>query len=170
MSGEHAEIQGLEELTRHLGEMGDRITNWTDASARIHEWLIVRQKELFETQGQSEGIRWPVQQPGWAKLKQRMGVKPVPLRWIGGKERLYPSLTKKSHPDHRFRVMSGKIEFGTNVPYAIRHDAGQGENPLGEKIPERKIAVLSDRNQERLAQLLAIYIVRGETNGNQWKK
>lgn len=166
------DIKGTQGVEDRLDGMRSRIEGWTDASPRIRGWLLQRQKELWATQGSSEGVRWPALPEKWAAFKARIGVDTRPLRWLPGtQERLFPSLTKKGHPDQRWRVVAGrKVEFGTEVPYASRHDQGKGVNPFGEKIRQRRLAVLSQRNQERLAQLLAIYVARGTTRDNRWDK
>ena len=157
-----------EQLAAFLRGFGSRLNGWQKIGPRLHSQLIQREKDRFATQGVSEGDRWAKQQPGWAKVKIKLGVEPEPLRWLPGKERLYPSLTKKSHPEHIWRKTFDGFHFGTAVPYAWRHAQGRGVNPLGERIPQRRLAWLSPRSQERVAQMLAIYVARGNTRGNRF--
>lgn len=163
---------GLDRLQRELDEMGERARGWTDTAPRVHDFLLTRQRELWETQGASEAKPWPGLPPKWAALKKALGVDPRPLRWEPGvRERLFPSLTDPRHRLHVFEVVNREeVRFGTAVPYASRHDQGQGKNPFGETIRERPLATLSDRNQLRLGQLLAVYIARGARNDNVWDR
>lgn len=159
-----------EQLAKQLRGFSDRLNRWQQIAPRMHGYLLAREKDRWKTQGASEGDRWPKQQPKWARLKTKLGIEPVPLRWLPGKERLFPSLTKKNHREHLWRKTFDGVHFGTKVPYAWRHALGKGKNPLGEQIPQRRFAHLSDRSQERLTQLLAVYIARGNSRGNRWDK
>lgn len=158
----------LAEVAQSLLDLSGRLNGWKAFAPRLHGFLLSVERRRFETQGSSEGEPFAPQQRKWAKLKQSLGIDPVPLRWLPGKERLVPSLTKAGHPEHLWRKTFDGIQFGTRVPYAWRHAEGVGKNPLGEQIPQRRFAWLSERTQERLAQLLAIFLARGESRGNRW--
>lgn len=161
---------GVGQTLAQLREMQDRLANWEPIGNDIHKHLIFRQKQLFKSEGRSEGITWPDYggEPKYGALKQALvdqgkiqGMDR--LRYRGGpRERLYPSLTQQKHPDHVWSIKGTQIRFGTKVPYAFKHDEGAGYNMFGEAIPQRRIAVLSDRNVERLRQLIAVWIVRGK--------
>lgn len=89
------------------------------------------------------------------------------LRWRGGKERLYPSLTQQSHQLHVFHRQGDGFVFGTRLKYAKRLNDGIGKNQFGEPVAARPFAVISERNQEKLAKLLLLYI-RDAEQGNGW--
>ena len=159
-------------LAKVMRELGERVTRWQDTSPKLHKWLLLRIKQQIESQGQAEGTPWPSleqSEPRWAKLKAALGADPRPLRWRPGeRERLVPSLINPRHPLHIFAARGDAQVFGTAVPYAARHQNGTGVNPFGEPIPRRPLVTLSERSRSRLAQLLAIYIARGQTRGNRW--
>jgi phage gpG-like protein len=165
----------VQEVVDRFRGIQSRARNWTRAAPSVHRFLLQRQEEMWASQGRSEGVPWQplgTSEPKWLALKKRLGVDTRPLRWLPGQqERLAPSFMERKHPEHVFRVLNREgIEFGSSVPYAQRHQQGGGTNPMGERIPQRRIAWLSDRNQERLAQLLAIYISRGESRGNVFER
>lgn len=163
--------QGLAALLR---DMGGRITGWTAAAPKVHDFVLARLQEHVASEGRDTGTPWaPLEagEPKWAALKAALGADPRPLRWEPGvRERLVPSIINRRHPLHVFEVRGGDVRVGTRVQYARRHDEGIGLNPFGEKIPARRLVGMSKRGRGRLSQLLAIYIVRGETRGNKWDK
>lgn len=161
-----------DDLAAVMRELAARIERWQDTAPKLHKWLLLRIKQQIESQGQAEGTPWPAleqSEPRWAKLKAALGADPRPLRWLPGeRERLVPSLINPRHPLHVWANRGGAQVFGTAVPYAERHQTGTGTNPYGEPIPKRPLVTLSERSRSRLAQLMAIYIARGDTRGNRW--
>lgn len=161
---------GLPKTIKDLMQMRGRMMDWSPIEDDIHKMLIHRQRELFKSRGQSEGVAWPDYsgEPKYSQLKQalvdRGKISAMDLlRYKGGSaERLYPSLTKPRHPEHVWSLKGTEVRFGTKVPYAWKHDQGKGVNMFKEAIPQRRIGVLSDRNTERLKQLIMLYIVRGK--------
>lgn len=159
-------------LATLLAAMSGRIDDWQKTAPQIHRFMLRRSLELVESEGQVIGARWPaleVGEPKWAALKAALGADPRPLRWEpGARERLIPSLTNPRHPLHVAGVRGDAVVFGTRVKYAQRHHEGVGLNPFGEQIPRRPLVGLSAKGRSRLAQLMAIYIARGDTRGNKW--
>lgn len=159
-------------LAKLLDGMGKRVVGWQETAPQIHRFMLRRSQELVESEGQEIGARWPgleVGEPKWAALKAALGADPRPLRWQPGtRERLIPSLVNARHPLHVYGVRGQDIAFGTRVKYAARHHEGVGTNPFGERIPRRPLVGLSNKGRSRLAQLMAIYIVRGDARGNKW--
>lgn len=141
---------------------------WSDVAPRLHSFMIERQKETFRRQGPG----WAKYRPKYRRYKQSLkdrGVVSIMdlLRWKRGRERLYPSLTQRSHRKHIWRVEAHKVEFGTRYRIARRLEQG-GVNQFGERYPGRQLIVISKANQERLANLLAAYVV-GSNTYNQWE-
>lgn len=161
---------GLPKTIKDLMQMRQRLLDWEPIGDDIHKMLIHRQRELFKSRGQSEGVAWPdySDEPVYAEIKQKLlergKISALDLLRFKGSssERLYPSLTKPKHPEHLWSIAKTDIRFGTKVPYAWHHDQGKGMSKFWEFYPERRIAVLSDRNTERLRQLIMIYVVRGK--------
>lgn len=162
---------GFKGAEEELDGVAKRLNDWGPIEGDIHDMLLFRMEELFSTAGSSEGTPWPgyeAQEPKYGTLKAKLVKRgiiedPSLLRFKGAQERLYPSLVKPSHPEHIFKLSGRSIEFGTRVPYARIHDEGGAKNQFGEPIPMRNISRLSDRNVERLMQLIYIYVVRGKT-------
>lgn len=155
----------------------ERAKSWRVMAPRLHDWLIRRQIDMFRSSGATEGQRWSTYQgePKYKAYKRALVRKGVirdmsPLRFRGAsKERLYPSLRYRSHPEHVWRPGNHKMVFGTRVPYAKRLEEG-GTNQFGERFAPRKFATLGGRSRERLGQLVALYIARGTTRGNVWDR
>lgn len=161
---------GIKGAADELDGVAQRLKDWTPIEDSIHDMLIFRAKELFDSAGASEGVPWPGYESGeprYRKLKDALVKKGIIddaslLRFKGSKERLYPSFTRRSHPEHIFALKGQNILFGSRVPYAWVHDQGGGRNMFGEPIPIRRLTAMSDRNVERLMQLIYIYVVKGQ--------
>lgn len=167
------ELTGLAGAQGTLKGIEKRVKGWRKTEPKLHRWLIRRQKDVFRTQGQSEGKKWVGYNTKYKAYKQALVkagyVRDMSLlRWTGGRERLYPSLTQPSHTMHVFRRVDGGFVFGTRLPYARRLQEGIGKNQFGEPIAARPFAVISEKNQARLAQLLLLYI-RNDEQGNGWE-
>lgn len=164
--------QGVEDVDKLLADYARRITKWTVIAPRVHDFLLVRESELFDSSGASEGMAWAGydREPKYKAWKQAITGDLTPLRWKGSDgERLMPSLTNPNHPNHVFRTSSDAVTMGTSLGYAGRLHKG-GRNMFGEPHPARKLVGLGDRSTSRLAQLIAIYITRGEARGNVWSR
>jgi len=161
--------KGAEALQKFLDGMAYRIEHWTDAAPRLHDFLMVRMREKYDSAGSSEGTPWADYgaEPKYKAFKGAVLGDLTVLRWKGGDERLYPSLVSTRHPEHVFKVGQNKVEVGTAVPYAARIERG-GKNMFGEPAPARDIVGLGDRSVLRLVQLLTVYVARGEARGNKW--
>lgn len=162
----------LDEVRDMLEGMAHRISNWTEMHPRIHDWIIVRFKEIFRTEGSSEDERWPnydATEFMYRDIKNRILGNLSLLRWTpsgdakaGPNERLYPSYIHPKNNEHVWRVTPNKqIEVGSSVPYAWKHQRGGMKNQFGGTIQQRRIS-LSGKSQFRLAILVAQFILRGE--------
>lgn len=138
------------------GGMLDDLTPLWGAVSQI--WARTR-AQVFATRGASLGSAWPTyRQTGerqYAAIKssifgRRVGDGDI-LRWQPGRERLYPSLTDRSHPEYIERTQRDSLTLGTAVPYASDHNRGQGRAPErlgGHAIPRRPFMRFG-RNMER---------------------
>lgn len=162
----------LDEVIDFVEGMQHRILNWTEMNPRIHDWVIVRFKEIFATEGASEGIRWPnydATEFMYRDVKNRILGNLSLLRWTetggpkaGKNERLYPSYIHPKNSEHVWSVTPGRqIEVGSEVPYAWKHQRGGMKNQMGGTIQQRKIE-LSRRSQFRLSILITQFVLRGE--------
>jgi len=116
-------------------------------------WVHTR-KQLYDSQGQSEGQRWPrywqtAERRQYAVIKAKiLGRRMTPadlLRWEPGNEVLRPSLLDSRHRLFIRREGKRAITLGTAVTYAINHDQGIGRAPKnlgGHAIPRRRLVVI----------------------------
>jgi len=162
------DIRGLDALHRQIDEYQSRAGDITPITPVIHRLLIERIKAAFRTQGVSQGRKWPGYQnePRYRGYKRKRASALTVLRWIGGDypERLYPSMTQATHPEHVWRQVGNRISFGTRVPYARRLERG-GKNFFGESAPPREFARLGDDGKVALAQILGRWVVTGKVGG-----
>jgi len=150
--------------------MRERARLWERTAPRLHRFLLRRAEELFRTEGASEGARWPGYggEPRWAAYKESLDVPLTRLRWEGGKERLYPSLTRAQHPEHVFRRTAKGISFGTRVPYASRLHQGGEKNPFGERIPARPLLVTGKKTTGKLGRMILMHVVQDDSTSAPW--
>lgn len=157
-------ISGSPRVKRALGELLDNVQDWDALGPEVHSFLIQKQVALFASEGTSEGITWPKYEGNdWKYGLYKRGILGDTygsrlLRWEPGKERLYPSLTQDGHGEHVWRVERQKFTFGTSVPYASNHQHGTGIGPLGEPIPQRRIAVLGTGSIVELKQMILKFV------------
>jgi len=138
-------LVGGPRAARQLESLKDNIEDIGSVSNKVLNTLEDWQKDVFESEGRAAGVRWP-QYTGaesvYGDMKEIMirsaggsPVNPPLLRWAVGKERLYPSLTGEGNPragDTIRKEKSGGQDgwvFGTSVPYAAKHQYGQGRAP-----------------------------------------
>jgi len=163
-------VDGVGDVDALLRSMSKRASNWQVLAPRIHDFILVREEQLFATGGASEGKAWAGYgaEPKYKAWKQAVLGDLTVLRWKGGKaERLYPSLVDPRSPHHVFRKGSDGVTVGTSLPYADRLHRG-GKNMFGEAFPARPLVGLGARSTGRLAQLITLYVARGESRGNEW--
>ena len=152
--------------------MSARTRNWARGTeGRLQGYGLLRNKERVATQNRSEGKAWAGYEgePAYERLKRRVLGDLTVLRWKGGKEKLYPSLTRAGHPEHVHRVSRDKVVIGTTVPWA-RRLLTKGTNQFGEPRPGRDFITMGRRSRERLVQLLTVYVVKGTRDRNEWRK
>lgn len=81
------------------------------------------------------------------------------LRWVEGKERLFPSLARTSHPEHLFTSGRHSVAMGTTVPYAARHQQGDGRQPYDKiPLPRRPIIALTSFDTRAWFRAIARHI------------
>jgi hypothetical protein len=157
-------ISGSTRVRGVLQGLMDNAEDWRALGPEVHDFLIRKELELFATEGGSEDAKWPDysgQEPKYAVYKKELIGETYGkrlLRWTPGHEILFPSLVSSRHPDHVWDVQKASFTFGTRVPYAMNHQKGQGEGPLGEPIAQRKVVVLSTASIVELKQLILRFV------------
>lgn len=118
----------------------------------LHEWALDYLDKQFRSQGAHGGDPWARygNEPDYKDWKEGILGSATPvMRWKGGNEVLYPSLTDADHPKHVADTEDMSIEVGTEVPYAQRLAETGGTNPFGETYPARPIFVIGERHENR---------------------
>lgn len=157
-------IQGAPRVRTALQGLIDNVEDWRALGPQVHDFFVRKQIDLFASEGRSEGAPWPDysgQEPKYAAYKRGIVgdvyAKRL-LRWTPGREVLYPSLTEQRHAQHVWNVQAQRFEFGTRVPYAMNHQKGVGTGPTGERIAQRKIAVLGTASMVELKQIILKFV------------
>lgn len=165
-------VDGEKQINDSLGIAAHAIKDWRPAFDKIHDDFTNRvMPSWFESSGDS---KWPdySNEPKWDYIKRRaLGLyktAEIPiLRWAKvstrkpqSGERLYPSLVDQNHPDHIYRTTGQSFTFGTSVPYAIRHQRGQGMQRFDHiPLPQRKIIDIGRRVSEDWAKILQAHFM-----------
>lgn len=165
-------MTGVPEIRQTLVLAADRVRDLRPAFRAIHSGtrsspLLVgggglsfteMLRSQFHSRGARGGEAWPGYdaEPRYAVIKAKHGggLHNV-LRWVTGRERLYPSLTDPKHPEHIFEMTTHSLRMGTRVPYAIRHQLGQGLQPF-DKIPLPRRPIIQVTKMDRDTWILAI--------------
>jgi len=157
-------IDGAPRVKAALQGLLDNVQDWRALGPEVHEFFIAKQIALFASEGRSENAPWPDysgQEPKYAAYKRGIvgdAYAKRLLRWTPGREILYPSLTESRHAQHVWSVQEQRFTFGTRVPYAMNHHKGVGTGPTGERIAQRKSAVLSTASVTELKQILLKFV------------
>ena len=141
------------EVTEAIGLAISAVDDLSPLFAAIHPAYLANARRMFSTTGfgrwpgvEADGLQYQTVKSkilGWWTSSIDV------LRWdrFGGMERLYPSMTKASHPQNVAEIEPRRAAFGTSVPYAINHETGSGVGPSwggSRSIPKRELT-LTDR-------------------------
>lgn len=165
-------LVGLKSLIHRFETYQQHIRLWSQNSDAYEDFLIGIQKQNFKTSGASAGGRgsWRgYQAESKYKAYKHALVKAGRIRSMkvlrmegSPQEKLYPSLTSKTHYAHVFRAHSDSVEFGTALPWARRlHDGGT--NQFGERAPARPFLLMSRKQRKEASKLVASHIFMGKT-------
>jgi phage gpG-like protein len=146
-----------------------RVRRWQIIAPRLHDFLTYKIRRIIASRGASEGhrIRGYGSEPKYKAYKKALmragiitGIDLLRFRGAS-KERLYPSLTRKSHPEHVYRVSRRwTMDVGTKVPYASSIWDG-GTNKFGERQPERPFLKIGRRTRGELADQIYAWAANG---------
>lgn len=136
--------------------IGDLTPVWDDV---VHPWFLRHMRRQFETSGSHGGDTWAgyEDEPIYRAVKLKLTGYLQLLRWDFENERLYPSLTDPSHPDHVYQRSEQSMSTGTSVEYAPRLIEG-GEGPFGETYPGRNMISVTDRQRSDLVRAITRYL------------
>jgi hypothetical protein len=157
-------IDGAPRVRTALQGIMDNAEDWRALGPDVHSFFIRKQLALFASEGGSEGAKWPSysgQERKYAGYKRGIvgdAYAKRLLRWTPGHEVLFPSLVSSRHEMHVWNVQKAQFAFGTRVPYAMNHQKGVGIGPTGERIAQRKIAVLGTASVTELKQMILKFV------------
>jgi hypothetical protein len=156
-------LKGSEALDRRLSLAEDVVQDLRPTFEEIaHPWLLNHMRRQFATDGAHGGSRWAdySREPKYRAYKKSLVGHTDILRWEkGGREQLYPSLTKKGDSLHVWRASHKGIRFGTRVDHAERLTQG-GTGPFGEPYPGREIFSLTRRQRSDFVREIQRDIIR----------
>lgn len=157
--------RGLRDLRRVELPGGRRVSFWSDVADDVRS----RKREMFETQGQSEGRGWRnyvVTERQYAAIKGSIFGRYVSIahgdvnRWLAKPERMFPAFTRKHDPNHLEDPQPRKLRIGTRLDYPDDIDKGRGKAPKhlgGGARPARPLFRIGpglERDLERRAEQL----------------
>lgn len=160
-------IKGSQRAENSLSRFLSRLENFVEIGPEVHRLFKQQAREAFATEGRTIGYSWRGYTGSewlYGIIKKRMlgeqnGSRL--LRWEPGNERLYPSLVDARHPEHVWRVEGKTFIFGTSVPYAYKHQLGQGRGPwwaLFPSIKARPFLGVSRRTAAELRRVTARHV------------
>lgn len=152
-------LEAAEERVDSLREKAEQLTKQKELATRIHTFLVDKHKQLFDSEGRSEGFNWPQYDPRYQAFRERYTPNTKMLRWKGGKERLYPSVVDPNHRDHVWKTSATSWKFGTSVPYADEIHEGKGTGRFGENRKARPFIGLGKDSVSELAEMVAKWMI-----------
>jgi phage gpG-like protein len=136
------EIEGDDDVKLGLSRAADAISDWTDFWIENFAPKFYGDIEKnFQTEGSLVG-GWPALSPSYAKWKDAHYPGQPIMRLT---DALYRSLTFDGHnagPQGIFNPTHDGLDIGTQVPYAARHQDGDG-------VPQRQIAFIGNADEYR---------------------
>lgn len=141
-----------------------RLKNFRAVGPQVHRVFRRQAMGTFHTRGRNIGYHWPGytgSERVYGEIKKAMLGRDQGsrlLRWENGRERLYPSVVSAHHPEHVWRVEGDTFVFGTRVPYAGKHQRGEGRGPAWAGFPKIKKRPFLAVNRESAAQIRRIML------------
>jgi phage gpG-like protein len=139
--------KGAGKAALNLHRLGERARQNRPAARKVDRVIARSEKDRFA----KEGPGWPDLAASTRARKEREGLPTEILRASGA---LYRSLTEGGS-DHVDTWTPDEFRFGTEVPYAVYHDVGQG-------VPKRKLIELTVSDRRRITEAIADWVVDGD--------
>lgn len=127
----------------------------------VHDIFLAFEKKVFASQGGYSGEQWQALSPMYAAWKKRNAPGKTMMHLS---ERLYPSLTSKSHEDHVYETGPSWMEVGTRTLYArAQHFGYEPANlPARPLIPK-----MTKAEGERMVDALLAHILKAARTGRR---
>lgn len=132
------------------------LSNLTPVWNQVRNVYVAFVKEQFKSEGSYTGSTWKPLNPAYAKWKAEHAPGKSILRL---RDRLYGSLTNKSHSEHIFRTGPSWMEYGTSVFYARIHQTGS--LAVTNRPPKRTvIPPLTKAEGDQIVDIFAAYLFK----------
>lgn len=138
------QIEGRQELSRVLKEIGDGVKDWTPAFRESAEELTkIFANDVFSTRGEAIGEKWKPLKPSYLAKKIEDGYPADPLIRKGDMKRNFKSLFK---PD--------MAEIWNATAYFKYH---QSDKPRTSNLPRRVMMKLGEQQKQLVVKIFHTY-------------
>jgi phage gpG-like protein len=145
------DIDGVEETAEHFEGAEERISDLRPVWRSVARVFFHHERRQFESEGAWFGTRWPPLSPRYKAWKEKhYPGKPMMVLT----ETLKRSLTSFRSPYLHYRATRRFLELGTKVPYALKHQVGDG-------VPKRPIVGMTREEKAQMVKVLKSYILKG---------
>jgi len=132
------------------------LNNLTPVWGQVRQIYIAFIKEQFQSEGGYTGTTWQPLNPSYARWKAQHAPGKSILRL---RDRLYGSLTGRSHPEQIFRTGKNWMEYGTSVFYARIHQTGSMS--IRDRPPKRTVLPpLTRAEGEKVVDVFLAYLLK----------
>lgn len=160
------EVEGDRRLKRKLESSSAALEDLRPPLRSTARKLRIRQREVFETAGRSQGTPWRPLSPATQHMRAnalgyyRRGVGPGILRASGGLMRSY---TDPSHPRHVEDIDRGGFEWGSTYNTAHLHASGVSSRAPAPPLPKRELLAFNDAAERRelFTEPIADHVFKG---------
>jgi phage gpG-like protein len=144
-------LEGDRQANELLFTRKKNVEDFRPVWADIRNFLMQVMREQFDTEG-ARAAKWQPLSKTYAAWKSRNYPGKTILRRT---DRLFNSLTTLGAPDQVFESDKLSMIFGTRVPYAAKHQLGEG------RVPQRRILSLTVKDRLAIRNLVREHIAKG---------
>jgi phage gpG-like protein len=138
------EIEGRQELSRVLRDIGKEIKDWTPAFRESAEELTkIFANDVFATRGSAIGENWKPLKPSYLAKKVEQGYPADPLVRTGDMQKNFKSLFK-----------SDMAEIWNSTVYFKYH---QSDRPRKSNLPRRVMMKLGEQQKQLVVKIFHTY-------------
>ena len=138
------EIEGTQQLSRVLRDIGDGVKDWTPAFRESAEELVkIFSNDVFATQGDAIGERWKPLTPRYLAKKIEDGYPADTLIRTGAMKKNFKSLFK-----------SDMAEIWNSTAYFQYH---QSDKPRQSNLPRRVMMKLGEQQKQLVVKIFHTY-------------
>tara|TARA_Y100000310_G_scaffold333905_2_gene412439 strand:+ start:12902 stop:13381 length:480 start_codon:yes stop_codon:yes gene_type:complete len=148
-------VAGETQVNRMLSRTTDKLDDLRPFLDGVADLLLAVMADQFDSGG-GRSASWEPLSPRYAAQKRaKWGQRPL----LVASGEMRESLTQRGGRHIERRPLADVLEFGSRVPYAIYHQMGT------QRMPQRKILDLVDRDRRAIMKLLQRYLFTGRSGG-----